>query len=218
MKRIFFILVVLSVCAFASAQGKKVETFNKNTWHWIESTDKYQSIKIEDGFMVISNIQNIKNGSDYQNLAKTFARIPLRPAENFKMTIKYLVPNYNECEYHILFNTDKKCMTDDEETGQFESYSLSMNGPAYKLDLDDAGVFEDKLPGKVKQKGEYPMELVIWKQSKSTSIELNGIQLFQNELIIKNPCVGFIVPLFDKKKSYLKIDEIIVEQADSDND
>lgn len=218
MKRLYFIICALCVTTLAFAQNKKIETFDKNSWRWTEGADKYQSVTIEEGYLVIANLQNIKKASDYQNLAKSFARLPYRPNESFRLTIKYIVPNYNDAVYHILFNTEKKCLMDDEETGEFDSYLLSMDGPEWVLNLDDAGLKNDKLPGKVKQKGEYPMTFVIEKKSKNVSIELNGIQLYEGELPMTNPCIGFMVPLNDKKTSYLKIDEVIIEQADSNDD
>ncbi|MCR5193460.1 MAG: hypothetical protein K6D59_09165 [Bacteroidales bacterium] len=200
----------------AAAQSKKVETFDKNSWRWIESADKYHTVAIEDGYLLVSNLQKNKKYTDYQNLAKTFARLPLRPNDSFKLTIKYLVPNYNDAEYSILFNTAKKCIMDEEEEGQFETYGISMEGPKWELKLGKFGEKSDKLPGTVKVKDDYPMVLVIEKKSRIVSIELNGIELFEDELEIKNPCVGFLVPLWDKKKSYLKVDEVIVEQAEEE--
>ncbi len=216
MKRIYVIICALCVCMIAAAQSKKVETFDKNSWRWIESADKYHTVAIEDGYLLVSNLQKNKKYTDYQNLAKTFARLPLRPNDSFKLTIKYLVPNYNDAEYSILFNTAKKCIMDEEEEGQFETYGISMEGPKWELKLGKFGEKSDKLPGTVKVKDDYPMVLVIEKKSRIVSIELNGIELFEDELEIKNPCVGFLVPLWDKKKSYLKVDEVIVEQAEEE--
>lgn len=217
MKRFNFILCALFICTLSIAQRtQKVETFDNNRWRWIEGVDKFHSVTIEDGYLVISNLRKNGDATDYQNLAKTFAKLPLRPNDNFKLTIKYLVPNYNDAEYSILFNTAKKCIMDEEEEGQFETYGISMEGPKWELKLGKFGEKSDKLPGTVKVKNDYPMELVIEKKSRIVSIEINGIELFEDELEIKNPCVGFLVPLWDKKKSYLKVDEIIVEQAEEE--
>ena len=217
MKRLLFVLCAFSACTLMFSQNKKVETFDSNRWRWIEGADKYQSVTIEDGYLVLYNHQTNKKETDYQNLAKSFAKLPLRPNEKFSLTIKYLIPNYNESEYQILFNTDKKCMMDEEEEGGFTSYILSMNGPEWTLLLGEYGESNDVLPGKVKSKEEYPMELVIEKKSRNVSIALNGIELYEGELKISNPCIGFFVPLFDKKNSYIKIDEVIIEQADGED-
>lgn len=217
MKRIYFILFAVCLCALASAQNKKVETFDKNTWHWTEGSDKYQSVAIEDGLLVISNLQKNKKATPYQSLAKSFAKLPFRPNANFKITIKYYVPNYNVCTYNIYFNTSKDCLQEDIET--FESCFLTAFGPLYYLGIlgeSSSNRFE-KLPGKVKAKGEYPMEFVIEKKSRNTIIELNGVQIYEGELKFTNPCIGFAVPFFKKNLSYIKIDEIIIEQADEED-
>lgn len=242
MKKYLFFTLALCVYMLASAQNKKVETFDKNLWKWTEGTDKYQSVVIEDGYLVISNYQNYKKATPYQNLAKSYARLPLRPNDNFKLTIKYIVADYNLTSYSIYFNTEKNCLMDEEETNQFKTYQLHFNGPTWMLFLADSDEEQspentqvtvkdilgailnirtsaaNTLPGKVKSKGEYPMELVLEKKSKNLSIEVNGIQIYDDECQITNPCMGFSVPLFNKKFSYIKIDEIIVEQADNNDD
>lgn len=218
MKRLYFILVALCFCFVASAQNKKVETFDRNTWHWTEGADKFQSVSIEDGFLVIHNFKKNKKATAYENVAKSYAKLPLRPQENFKLTIKYIVADYNLTWSFILFNTNKQCLDEDADPNQVESFLLGKLGPYWALNLGDGKNRSGKLPGKVKQKGEYPMEFVLEKRSKNVTIELNGIQLYEGELQIKNSCIGFQVPLFNQKASYIKVDEIIIEQADRDDD
>jgi len=219
MKRIYFILCALCVFALAPAQNKKVETFDKNTWHWTEGSDKYQTVTIEDGFLLIHNHQKNKKATAYEQIAKSYAKLPLRPQENFKLTIKYFVADYNITWYWILFNTNRKCLDEDADpTNLVESYLFNQISSYWALNLGDGQVHKGKIPGKVKQKGEYPMEFVLKKRSKLVTIELNGIQLYEGELQLTNPCIGFQVPLFNKKNSYIKIDEVIVEQADREED
>ena len=221
MKRTYFILCALCVCLFGSAQNKKVETFDKNTWHWTEGVDKYQYVMVEDGFLVIQNLQKNKKATAYQQMAKSFARLPIRPQENFKLTIKYLVSSYTLNIHQIMFNTSKQCLEDDGVDG-FESYMFTFWGlggkATWMLNLGDGNNSSETLPGKMKVTGEYPMEFVIEKKSRKTSIELNGIQLYDGDLSFSNSCIGFLVPFFDKKISYIKIDEIIIEQADAEDD
>lgn len=216
MKRIYFILALLCVCAFVSAQSKKVETFDKNTWHWTENSDEYQYVNIEDGFLVIQNLKKNKKATKYQQIAKAYAKVPLRPQENFKLTIKYLVASYYGTFHYILFNTGLQCFEDDE--GTFNSYFLAIGGGAWGLNIGDSQKHTGKLPGKQKVKGECPMEFVLEKKSRITTIEINGIQIYEGALPMTTPCIGFWVPLWSKKFSCIKIDEIIIEQADSDDD
>ncbi len=216
MKRYYFIIAALCTCLFASAQSKKVETFDKNTWHWTEGADKFQSVAIEDGYLVIQNFKKNKKATQLQQMARSYAKLPLRPQENFKLTIKYSVADYYTTWYQILFNTSKQCL--DEDAGDFETYYLFKLGPYWILNIGDGLKHTDKLPGKIKVKGEYPMEFVLQKKGRISTIELNGIQLYEGELKMTNSCIGFQVPLVNNKNSYIKIDEVIVEQADPDDD
>lgn len=212
MKRILFLGIVLCTWFLASAQQKKIETFNKNTWRWIEEADQYQSVAIEDGYMVISNLKAYKKGTPYQNMAKTFAKLPLRPNDNFKMTIKYIVPEFFVTPYFIYFNTDKKCLQDDEGTGEFSTYLLYFAGQTWGLNLGNYGHYSKTLPGKFKQKKDVPMEIIFEKKFQKLLIEINGIEIFNDECPINSPCFGFGVLRIGKKTVSLKIDEIIIEQ------
>ena len=218
MKRLFFIISIACVCIATSAQSKKIETFDKNTWHWTEGSDKYQNVMIEDGVLVIQNLQKNKKATPYEQIAKSYAKLPLRPQESFKLTIKYFVADYNLTWYWILFNTDKKCLDEDADPNLVESYLFNQISSYWVLGLGDGQQHKGKIPGKVKQKGEFPMEFVLEKKSRLVTIELNGVQLYEGELQLTNPCIGFQVPLFNKKNSYIKIDEVIVEQADPDDE
>ncbi|MBR0064461.1 MAG: hypothetical protein IJQ06_02570 [Paludibacteraceae bacterium] len=217
MQRYYFIIVALCVCLSASAaRSKKVETFDANKWHWTENVDKYQYVAIEDGFLVIKNIKINKKATAYGRIAKSYARLPLRPQENFKLTIKYLLADYKKTYYWIWFNLDKQCLEEDVEPNAQESYFLTQLGPQWILNIGDGQNHEDKLPGKVITKGEYPMEFVIEKRGRNASVELNGILLYEGEMRMTNPCIGFWSPL-TAKNSYIKIDEVIVEQAEPDD-
>ena len=76
MKRLFFIISIACVCIATSAQSKKIETFDKNTWHWTEGSDKYQNVMIEDGVLVIQNLQKNKKATPYEQIAKSYAKLP----------------------------------------------------------------------------------------------------------------------------------------------
>jgi hypothetical protein len=200
-----------------SAQRTKVETFDKNTWRWIEEADKYQSISIEDGYLILSAMKANKKANAYQNMAKTYAKLPLHPNDNFKVTIKYVVPDFFATLYFIYFNTDKKCLQDDEALGEFGTYVLSMGGSTWGLNLGPCGGFTNKLPGKFKQKKDVPMQLVLEKKHKKLVVELNGVEIFNDECQITSPCIGFGVPLIlGKKPASLKIDEVVVEQVEEE--
>ena len=218
MKRINFVLCALLVCSLGFAQNKKVESFDKNTWRWLEGADKYQSVIIEDGFMTISAIKPYKKGTPYQNLAKTFTKLPLRPNDNFKVTIKYYVPNFQTDWLWFYFNTDKQCLQDDEGLGLFSTYILFIGGQDWGLNLGEYGGFNGKLPGKYKQKKDVPMQIVLEKKQRNFLIEINNVEIFNGECKISSPCVGFAVPLFaNKKPASIKIDEITIEQAEEDD-
>ena len=81
------------------------------------------------------------------------------------------------------------------------------------LTLPDGRVLKDKLPGKLKKADNFPFEFNIVKKGKNVTIEINGIQIFDDEYIMTEPCIGFMVPLDNS----LKIDEVSVEQASEDD-
>ncbi len=218
MKRLFFILSAVCICMITYAQRVKVESFDKNTWRWLEGTDKYQSVAIEDGFLTISSIKPYKKANPYQNSAKTYAKLPFRPNDNFKITINYYVPLFQSDWLTLFFNTDKQCLQDDEGLGQFGTYTLFIGGQDWGLNLGDYGGFHGKLPGKYKQKKNVPMQIVMEKKQKNLMVEINNIEIFNGECKISSPCIGFMVPLFaGKKPASIKIDEITIEQAEEED-
>lgn len=213
MKRICLIVISLMFWgAFAFSQ-QKIDRMDGNRWNWLVGSDKYKSVEFEDGYLVLTATKANKKLTDYQNEAKTFARLPLRAKDDFKLTIKCVVADYNNSEYVICFNTDKKCMDDEEEEGDFGSYKLCMEGPEYKLMLNRDFERSEKLPGRVKNGRDYPMSFTIEKKRDTAEIEINGIQIFKGECEITTPFIGFLVPVGHS----LKIDEIIIDQAENND-
>ena len=225
MRHIGCIFIALLICATSFSQ-RRVETMDENRWHWKECSDKYQSVSFEDGYLAVTALKKNKKYTDYQNNAKTFARLPIRPNDDYKLTIKYIVQNYYNSWYTICFNTSKQCLDDDDESGDFSTYYLQMFGPYWVLNVGDGQKHTEKLQGKVKSKEakDYPMELFINKKHNKVEIELNGIQIFKGDCTMNEPCIGFMVPALPgilklyKFGSTLKIDEIIIEQAEGQDD
>ena len=230
MKKICLLFALAFCAVLPSFASLKMDKMDDNKWKWIESADKYQSITYEDGYMLITAKKEYKHASDYQNMAKTFARIPMRAKDNYKLTIKCIVPNFYKDQYVILFNTSKQCLDDEESTGQFDTYALMMNGSNWILNIfktknwsdmsasrnvkgEDGQVYNDVLPGKVKNPKDYPMEFVITKSRNTAIIEINGIQIFKGDCELTEPCMGFMVPV----GSSLKVDEVIVDQVEEED-
>ncbi|MBR1787358.1 MAG: hypothetical protein IJ756_09410 [Paludibacteraceae bacterium] len=213
MKHKLFIFIASFICINAFAE-KKTDKLDNNKWNWIEGSDKYQTVAIEDGYMVLKANKKNKKASDYQNCAKTFCKLPIRGKDNYNLSIKCEVPEYNaKSIFTVFFNTDKKCMDDEEGNGTFSTAYIMMVGNYWLLTLPDGRVLKDKLPGKLKKADNFPFEFNIVKKGKNVTIEINGIQIFDDEYIMTEPCIGFMVPIDNS----LKIDEVSVEQASEDD-
>ncbi len=210
MRKINLIIALLYVGLISVSAQQKIDRMDDNKWNWHEGIDKCQSIEFDDGCMVIKALKKYKGGSWYQNMAKTFARLPLRAKDDYKLTIKCIVPDYKKCQYWVYFNTSKKCLDDEDEgnTGDFSTFRLLMKASNWVLDVGKKKKLKDKLPGKVKDNKNHPMEFVIDKKRKKVEIEINGIQIYKDECTLTEPCIGFVVPV----GSSLKVDEVIIYQ------
>ena len=217
MKRISIIIAALCVCTIMSAQ-RKVDKMDENKWGWTEWADKYSSVTFEDGFMVIHNYKlhkGVKNIFDPRSLAYTFVKLPVRSNEDYKLTIKCIQPDLKNSVFTLFFNTSKKCLSDDAMLEEITSSSIVFWGNKYQLIPMNQNKFET-LPIKVTKNNrkDFPMEIVITKRNDKATIEVNGIQIFKGDCAITEQCMGFAVPL----KQSLKVDEIIVEQAERNDD
>lgn len=216
MKRIIFFICALMTCAFISAE-KKVENFETNKWNWIEGADKYKYVTIADGQMTLEAMKLQKKVTPYQSAAHTFARIPMRAKENYKLTIKLTVPEFGKKEvFSVLFNTNKACLEDEENggDGEFASWFIHFLGSRYYLVYRTLeGVDKSKTDKLTIKSGKnVPIEIVITKRRKNASIEINGVEIFNDECELTENCMGFLVPINNK----LIVNEVCVEQADQD--
>lgn len=231
MKRITIILVAICACLVVNAQ-KKIETFDENRWNWMEGTDKYTSVIIGDGQMtlkamkshnktniftsnLITLIKSMKHKADYINTAHTFARVPMRAKDNFKLSVKVIIPEFGKENFTLYFNTSKDCLTDEENggTGNFSTYYLTLiKGTCHLYTGSNSSTSVEKLPFKKNVKN-FPMEITITKNRKETILEINGVQIFRGACDITEPCIGFAVPT----KQTLHVDEVVVEQASQED-
>ncbi|MCQ2339293.1 MAG: hypothetical protein MJZ79_00705 [Paludibacteraceae bacterium] len=211
MKRVLFSAALLCASLISFA-GVKTETFDDNKWNWTEGADKYKSVSIVDGNMILETNKIEKNVPDLLAQAHSFARIPMRARDNYKLTIHAVMPNGIKTFWVLFFNTGKKCLTIDEEYEDVPSYSLTFFGNYYNLNIGDGQKHSEKLPFKMNGK-EFPIEVVITKTRKETKIEINGVQIFKGECELTEPCMGFLVPL----KHKLIVSDVSVEQAEEED-
>lgn len=151
-------------------------------------------------------------------LVRTFAKLPIRAEDNYKITIHYLSPVSFYPIYSILFNGNKDCLNDfEDEQNKCTHNSITVNNQAVNITyLNNDNVLQqksDQFPVKITK--EMPMTLTIEKKNNKAIIELNGIELLRGDCLLKEPCIGF--QLFSPKQT-LKIDEIIIEQNDEDSE
>ena len=204
-------VLFMSVAAFAS---QKVDNMTENKLGWEEFSTKQGSVTFEDGFMILKSKQMPKikmfdmaatQKAISASEVKTFAKLPLRGNDNYKLTIKYIDPTFGQNFYNIYFNASKNCMEGDG----CNAYIFSVGMKQYSLPAFDGYTHLDKLP--IKGKKEMAMELVITKKNTEATIELNGIELYSGVCPLSEPVIGFGVMM----KKTLKIDEIIIEQAET---
>lgn len=210
MKRILFCAALLCASVFIFADVK-TETFENNKWNWTEGADKYKSVFIDDGNMILETKKIEKKVPVLLAQAHSFARIPMRAKDNYKLTIKAIMPKGIASCWTLFFNTDKKCLTIDEEYEDFPTCSLTFFGNNYHLIVGDGGIQYAKMPFKMDNK-EFPIEIVITKTRREAKIEINGVQVFKGECELSNPCMGFLVP----QRNKLIVSEISVEQDQED--
>lgn len=236
MKRSLVCIAILCV-SLASFAGVKIETFDDNKWNWTESSDKYKSVSIIDGNMILETKKKQKGVPDILAMAHSFVRIPARALDNYRLTIHAVMPKGMASWWTLFFNTSKECLTIDEEyTESFSSYALTFVGNYYVLGIGDEmkqvdktlasagellilkilGIGDgmkhaEKLPFKMKNK-EFPIEIVITKDYRKTTFEINGVQIFKGECEITEPCMGFMVPVGHK----LIISDVSVEQEEEE--
>lgn len=211
MKRSLVCIAILCV-SLASFAGVKIETFDDNKWNWTESSDKYKSVSIIDGNMILETKKKQKGVPDLLAMAHSFVRIPARALDNYRLTIHAVMPKGMASWWTLFFNTSEECLTINEEyTESFPTYALTFLGNYYILGIGDGMKHADKLPFKMKNK-EFPIEIVITKDYRKTTFEINGVQIFKGECEITEPCMGFMVPVGHK----LIISDVSVEQEEEE--
>lgn len=213
-----FLLSALALClALNMSANKKVDTMDDNKLGWNEYSDKFGSIIFEDGHMVLKSKKLPKfklfdvaetQKAILESEVKTFAKLPLRGKDNYKLTIKYIDPNFGNNFYNIYFNASQNCLEGDG----CNAYIFSVGMKQYTLPSFDGYPHMDKLPIKGKKRTE--MKLEITKKKNEATIELNGIELYSGVCVLTEPIIGFGVMM----KQSIEIDEIIIEQADITND
>ena len=149
---------------------------------------------------------------------RTFAKLPIQAEGNYKITISYINPATSYPFYAILFNGNKDCLSDFEgEQNKCGYNTISINNKTVSIHYVNN---ENKVQQKaeqfpVKLTKEMPMTLTIEKKHNKAIIELNGIELLRGDCLLTEPCIGF--QLLGPGQT-LKIDEVIVEQIESDEE
>lgn len=214
MKRIILSTLTLVIC-LATFAGQKVDGMDGHGWNWTEFySAKIGNVHFENGYMILQS-KTLPKGNPFNqaeyvkavaaSTVKTYAQLPIRPKDNYKLTIKYIDPNFGQGIYQILFNATKGCL-EDEQCGAF-FLQIAMGGQ-YTLPSFDGQIHMDKLP--IKGGKDVPMTFVLTKKGNDATIELNGIELYNGICPLTEPCIGFAVLW----KKTIKIDEVIIDQFD----
>lgn len=216
MKRFYFTITAISLSLLMFAQSNeandylKIDNLDDNKWGWLEEADKYRRADFDgEGHLVLTAKKLQKNASDYVNMAKTFVRLPIRPKEDYKVSIKCIAPKKTDF-FTVFFNVPRKCMEDNDGLGLFSKYMVNMAENSCTIDVGESSKHTDKLPGKYKKNKEHPYDIVITKQQPNVIIEINGIQVYKGTCELTESHIGLGVPV----KQRLLIDEVSVEQAE----
>ena len=198
------ILIICALClGFNIFAQSKIETFDENKWNWTEGVSKYSSVVIDNGQMEIKYLKINKKSSEWSNIPKTFAKLPVNINEPFSVKIKIIVSKNSL--YSIIFNASMDCL-DEGNGNNFSSNGILFNDNQYILSGINADVTSDKLPLKIMK--DFLLEILISYNGNKTSIEVNNMQIYNGNLKMTGPCLGFI----NMQKTPIIIDEVEVIQ------
>lgn len=210
MKKLVILVVIVCFSTLVQAQVK-VETFDSNKWQWVERSSKKNSVVINDGVMILTTSKIDDDADVWHKIAHTFGRVPMRAKDNYKLTVKAILPT-NETIWNFYFNVTKNCLQMEEGETEIGGWALSFIGNKYTLIVSD-GVHNGKLPVKFQKKNQ-PIEIVLTKRGGTAIIEINGMEIFNDKCVLSEPCIGFCSA---SPKQSLIIEEVSVEQAAEDD-
>lgn len=147
---------------------------------------------------------------------KTLTKLPIDVRANFKLTISYIQPSSSYSSiYAILFNANRDCLNNDEDQSACLCNRILISNTGYCISYPGTtgnNLKSGNFPAKLSKRS--PMTLYIEKKNNRIIIELNGIEIFNDKCKLTETGFGF--QLHNKAK--LMIDEIIIEQAETDED
>lgn len=211
MKKLIILVGIVCLSTLIQAQVK-VETFDSNKWQWVERSSKKNSVVINDGVMTLTTLKIDKKADIWHQRATTFGRVPMRANDNYKLTVKAILPT-NLTIWNFYFNMPKNCLQMEEGETKFDGLALLFIGNYYMLFLGNNEVRKEKLPIKFQRKNQ-PIEIVLTKKGGTAIIEVNGMEIFNDKCVLTEPCIGFCSA---SPKQSLIIDEVRVEQAAEDD-
>lgn len=210
MKKLVILVAIVCFSTLVQAQVK-VETFDSNKWQWVERSSKMNSVVINDGVMTLTTLKFDKKADTWHQIATTFGRVPMRANDNYKLTVKAILPTNFTC-WSFYFNVTKNCLLMEEGETAIGGWILTFVGNYYMLSLGD-GLRDGKLPVKFQKKNQ-PIEIVLTKRGGTAIIEINGMEIFNDKCVLSEPCIGFCSA---SPKQSLIIEEVSVEQAAEDD-
>lgn len=211
MKKLIILVGIVCLSTLIQAQVK-VETFDSNKWQWVERSSKKNSVVINDGVMTLTTLKFDKKADTWHQIATTFGRVPMRANDNYKLTVKAILPT-NSTSWSFYFNVTKNCLQIEEGETAIEGWmALAFVGNYYMLSLGN-GLLDGKLPVKFQKKNQ-PIEIVLTKKGGTAIIEINGMEIFNDKCVLTEPCIGFRSASL---KQSLIIEEVRVEQAAEDD-
>lgn len=195
MKRLFSLMLLLTIVFTAKAQFKIVEDFEGSSkFNWSEYADKEMSTLIMGGYLELNKLSD--------DLAAIWCHtdLPINPELDFKITAKLLVPKIEEGEkFGVLIDRDE----------DFNKLAFLFEPEKFMAYQYNDGI--DKTKGetiriKLKEGKNQTIDLVIERKGGSYIISYNNMEVFRWRKPLNSPYFAFFTT------SKLKVEEMTLEQ------
>ncbi len=201
----FFLFCFLAFCFSLNAQEMNVitETFddNNNRFYLPEFYHKKYSAAIKDGFYEIKGLKNPKKQEEEDVIAK----LPIDVERNFKVTFKFLIPNFKKKSVLLIGTNNVEYMLSPKELTVLLGQKRVDNPNELIPKVEKLSIILDN--GKNKE-----ILVAVEKKGRNTKFYVNEMEVYSSkEIIFVEPNFGF-----GNGCNVLKIDEIKVEQREED--
>lgn len=200
MERILFIVALFFACTFANAQQiTRTDDFKEgeSKFGFDATADKKHSVSFDDEYLILTSQKGIY---------KVGTRFPVRTKDYYKLTYKVLCPKFDANHYFgLVFNFDEENNTGDilyisENKFWIVGADGKQIGKAEKIFLKKGKNVE--------------ITVEIEKKGKKLIIAINGMDVINEDLQIRNSYMGFCV----NENNTLKVDKVQITQNEEEDE